>query len=67
MPEIASTAISHIHYDRAHHELVVTFRETGTYRYFGVPEAVYDDLLESPSAGGFFNSMIFGHYRYARQ
>jgi hypothetical protein len=60
-----STAIRHIAYDAATHELFVTFVPTGkTYAYFEVPEEVFHDFVAAESRGQFFNFFIRGRYEF---
>jgi len=43
--------------------LQVTFIKSGkTWRYFGVPEEVLEDLMSAPSIGSFLNRAIRGHF-----
>ena len=52
-----STAIAAVTYEEQNRTLDVEFREGETYRYFNVPEFVYQDLLKAESAGAFWNSV----------
>ena len=38
--------------------LTVDFRSGRTYRYMDVPESVYDDLLNAPSVGQTFATLV---------
>ena len=39
------------------------FRQTGKrYKYFGVPELIYDELMEAPSRGRYYNDNIRGQF-----
>ena len=62
MPYVNSTAISHIEYDPATQQLYITFRGSGTYTYYGVPQHVYEAFLRAPSKGQFYNDPIKGVY-----
>ena len=62
MPYVNSSAISQIEYDDASNQLYVTFHETGTYTYYGVPKAVYEAFLAAPSKGQFYNDHIRDRY-----
>lgn len=44
--------------------LTITFKSGRTYRYFDVPEGIYDALLDAPSAGRYFNAFIKDSYQY---
>lgn len=40
----------------------IKFKSGRLYRYFDVPEAVFNDLCDMVSPGGFYNSIIKGNY-----
>ena len=46
--------------------LELQFRNGAVYQYGLVPRSVYQDLLRSPSKGGYFNQNIRGKYPYQR-
>jgi hypothetical protein len=59
MTRVDSTSLAAVGYDRAAGALLVTFRDSGeTYRFAGVPEPLFDQLLTAPSKGAFFNRWI---------
>ena len=64
---IDSSAIASVGYDAAKEELEVEVRSGNVYRYFDVPQEVYQDLLQAPSKGRFFGSFIRGQYESARE
>jgi hypothetical protein len=58
-----SSAIRHIHYKPADEELSIWFGPEGRrYKYFGVPEFIYEALRDAESRGRFFNQSIRGKY-----
>lgn len=58
-----SAAIRHIHYKPANEELSIWFGPEGRrYKYFGVPEFIYEALRDAESRGRFFNQSIRGKY-----
>ena len=60
---MASSAIRHIHYKPADEELSIWFGPEGRrYKYFGVPEFIYEALRDAESRGQFFNQAIRGKY-----
>jgi hypothetical protein len=61
-----STAIEHISYDEAAHELRVKFVGGGTYTYYRVPKSVYNAFRIAPSKGQFLNQFIKDRYDYRR-
>lgn len=61
-----SAAIRHHHYQPDRQELSLWFGpDFRRYRYFGVPQAVYDGLRNAPSRGQYFNAVIKGRFACA--
>jgi hypothetical protein len=63
---ISSSVIAAVEYDSERETLDVEFRHGARYRYAGIPRSVYDELLEAPSKGEFFNERIRGSYWFKR-
>ena len=61
---VLSTAIEAIGYDQRRRELHVRFRETGTYVYSDVPEAVYAGFLRADSKGSYVNDLVKPYYAW---
>lgn len=61
---VESRGIESVGYDRRTQILVVVFRKGRAYRYIGVPENVYDELINAASKGRFFLSNIKEIYEY---
>ena len=62
-----SAAIRHIHYKPADEELSIWFGpEFRRYKYFGVPEFIYEGLRDADSRGRFFNQSIRGRFECRR-
>lgn len=58
-----SAAIRHHHYKPELKELSIWFGpDFRRYKYFGVPQPIYDGLVNSVSMGRFFNEAIRDHY-----
>ena len=53
-----STNIYSVSYDPRREILIVRFRNNTRYRYFDVPESVFQDLLDAESHGKFFHKNI---------
>jgi len=53
-----STSLDCVGYDPANKVLLVVFRDRSSYRYFGVPDAVFESLRQAPSKGAYFNHAI---------
>lgn len=63
---VESSSIRSVGRDPASCTMEVEFSNGRVYRYFDVPEAVYDALLRAPSKGRYFNERVRGAYRYER-
>lgn len=46
--------------------LELEFRSGATYRYFAVPQAVFQDLIAAESKGAYFNRHVRNRFRYQR-
>jgi len=58
-----STAIRHMHYKPDRQELSVWFGpDFRRYKYFGVPQHLYEAFSEAESQGQFFNRFIKGRF-----
>jgi hypothetical protein len=55
---LKSSLLDWVFYRSHRQTLDVAFRTGKLYRYFGVPEARYQELLRAESAGRFFNATI---------
>jgi hypothetical protein len=44
--------------------LQLEFRKGAAYRYFGVPRAIFQNLIIAPSKGTYFNRNIRNSFRY---
>ena len=63
MPRLDSSAIRRVTYNPKTQKMNVQFVGTGKqYTFVGVPEDVYDDFINSSSAGQFFNDNIKDDY-----
>ncbi len=61
--EFDSSAIGRAVYDPAAGTLDLWYRGGDRYRYFEVPEAIYEALVEAPSAGEYVNREIKPRFR----
>lgn len=61
-----SEAVCAIAYDARRHALDVDFVSGGSYRYFEVPEDVFDRFRNAESAGQFMHEEILDQYRYEK-
>lgn len=63
---VTSTNVAEVGFDANSRILEVQFKTGAVYQYFDVPQQIYDELRRASSIGGFINSNVKGHYRYAR-
>lgn len=61
-----SSNIARYRYDEKAHVLTVEFKNGGTYSYYDVPQAVFDQMKTAASKGQFLAQNVKGVYRYAR-
>lgn len=64
---VDSTMLAVITYYATDQRLRLEFRTGAAYFYFGVPPAVHQDLLATPSKGTYFNRNIRGRFPYHRE
>ncbi|PIQ69150.1 MAG: KTSC domain-containing protein [Candidatus Taylorbacteria bacterium CG11_big_fil_rev_8_21_14_0_20_46_11] len=62
---VTSSNICSIGYDQSS-VLEVEFTDGDVYRYFGVPENLYQQFLQATSHGQFLNDQIRYNYRYQK-
>lgn len=63
---VTSSNIRSIGYDRQLANLEVEFTSGDVYRYFDVPEHLYQQFLHASSHGQFLNDYIRYSYRYQK-
>ena len=63
---VESSMIQAVGYDAKTHQLEVVFNSGQTYCYDGVPQEVYDGLMEADSKGRYMQSAIIGVYPDSR-
>ena len=63
---VISSSIRSVGYDSANQIMEIEFQSGGIYCYYGVPREVYQELLNAPSKGRYFEANVRGTYRYAR-
>lgn len=61
-----SSNIDKARYSRADGFLDIRFKQGGVYRYFGVPNQVYDGFVRAPSHGKYHARNIRNQYTYQR-
>ncbi|MEZ5873216.1 MAG: KTSC domain-containing protein [Nitratireductor sp.] len=63
---VASSNIASIGYDIPSQTLEVEFQNGTIYQYYGVPENMYEQLMQAGSKGRFLNTYIKNAYGYSR-
>jgi hypothetical protein len=66
MTPVKSSQVESIGYDAESKTLAVKFIG-GLYHYTDVPLAVYNDMIEAESVGGFLASVVKPNYKCAKQ
>lgn len=61
-PIAHSSVIASVGYDAISRTLDIEFRDGDVYQYDNVPSYVYDELIETRSAGQYFTYYIRGQY-----
>jgi len=64
--QVTSSALLSVGYDNKSSTLEIEFHNHSIYRYYDVPESVYNELMQASSPGKYFNNKIKGVYRYER-
>lgn len=63
---VESACIASIAFSLEENVLQLEFRNGLAYEYFGVPPALFSDLLSAPSKGAFVTRFIRGHFPFRR-
>ena len=63
---VDSSNINSVGYDPQSETLEIEFHSGGIYQYSGVPEHVYEQMIEASSKGQFFHAYIRDQYPYSR-
>lgn len=53
-------------YDDSSQVLEIEYLNGNLYRYFDVPEAIFRDLLNAPSAGTYVSTSVIGVFRFTK-
>ena len=62
---VVSSLLSSIGYS-VDESLELEFRSCAIYRYFAVPQAVFEGLIAAQSKGAYFNRIVRNCFRYQR-
>jgi len=63
---VESSSVASVGFDGALAVLELEFRNGSVYRYFAVPAAVYEGLMDAASKGVYVNRFVRGVYPFAR-
>lgn len=63
---VESSVLDSVRYDPASQDLIVLFDNGDIYEYHGVPEELYQGLLQADSKGRFFHENIRDKYEYEK-
>lgn len=61
---VSSSNLASVGYNSEEHVLEIEFNGGGVYRYYGVPQNVYEGLINAPSHGKYFHRNIRDEYDY---
>jgi hypothetical protein len=59
---VESSVVRSVGYDQAERIMEIEFHNDRVYRYFVVPQSVYQQLLAAPSFGRYFNENVRDRY-----
>jgi hypothetical protein len=62
---VDSKSLRKVGYDAERRLLQVQFQNRSVYQYFEVPAAVYQELMQAPSKGSYFNRFIRPRFDFA--
>ena len=62
---VDSTMLRTIGYDAERQLLQIEFHNRSVYQYFEVPATVYEELMQAPSKGAYFNQSIRPRFDFA--
>lgn len=62
---VDSTSLRTVGYDVERQLLQIEFHNSSIYQYFEVPAAVYEELMQAPSKGAYFNQSIRPRFDFA--
>jgi hypothetical protein len=66
MTQVQSSNVAEVGYNSDTEELQIIFLNGSSYLYLNVPQNEYENLLQAPSIGSYFNRYIRNQYPYDR-
>ena len=64
--QLKSSRIKSVEYNDSTEVLTIDFVKGGKYKYFSVPESVYEGITRSKSPGNYFDTVIKSKYNYKK-
>jgi hypothetical protein len=64
--QLNSSRIRSVEYNNSTEILTIDFVKGGKYKYFSVPETIYNGIIKSDSPGNYFDTMIKSKYNYKK-
>jgi hypothetical protein len=64
--QLKSSRIKSVEYKDSTEVLIVEFVKGGKYKYYAVPEKIYEELIVSESPGRYFDGLIKPNYRFKK-
>lgn len=61
---VSSSNVKSVGYDTDSETLEIEFHSGGIYQYLGVPEYIYNSLINASSIGGYFDEHIKDRFRF---
>ena len=63
--DVDSSALERVVWDEG--ELEITFQDGRRHSYFGVPQRVFEELIDASSVGAYFNVYVRDRYSQSRR
>lgn len=67
MQWVDSSSLEKVGYDEDKLELHIVFKSGSSYVYRDVPPHIFDQLIEAPSKGSFFNREVKNVYEFIKE
>lgn len=64
--QVVSTNLSKVGYDEENEILLIIFNSGSAYEFQKVPRDIYNNLLQAPSIGNFFNKYVRKSFVYKK-
>jgi len=64
--KVQSSNIDTVDYSESENVLTISFLNGSVYKFFEVPQSIFNELINAPSVGGFFNKNIKNIFNYKK-